>query len=148
MNFTMSATQIIWSLTLVLTVVAGIADLRARRIPNWLTVSGFAIGLGVHVWLGGWRGALASLEGAGLALAILLPLVLMRGLGAGDWKLMGAVGACVGLWMMLFVLLASVLVTGLVAMVRLIMARRVKETGRNMWVLVQGIVTFGLKPNP
>lgn len=142
MNLTMSAGQITWSMTLVLTVVAGVTDLRARRIPNWLTVSGLAIGLGTHTWLGGWRGALTSLEGAGLALAILLPLVLMRGLGAGDWKLMGAVGACVGPWMMLFVLLASVLVTGIVAMVKLIIVRRVKETARNMWVLVQGMITF------
>jgi prepilin peptidase CpaA len=144
----MSASHITWSVTLVLTVVAGVTDLRSRRIPNWLTVSGLAIGLGTHAWLGGWRGVLTSLEGAGLALMILLPLVLMRGLGAGDWKLMGAVGACVGPWMMLFVLLASVLVTGIVAMVKLILVRRVKETTRNMWVLVQGMITFGLRPNP
>jgi prepilin peptidase CpaA len=148
MKFTIHATEMIWALTLVLTVVGGIADLRARRIPNWLTVSGFATGLGIHVWLGGWSGALMSLGGAVLALSILLPLVMVRGLGAGDWKLMGAVGACVGPRMMLFVLLASVLATGLLATVRLIMARRLKDTSRNLWVLVKGLVTFGLKPNP
>jgi len=83
-----------------------------------------------------------------LALTILLPLVLVRGLGAGDWKLMGAVGAFLGPWMMLFVLVASAFVTGIVSMVRLIQERRVKTTFSNMWVLVQGMVTFGLKPNP
>jgi len=147
MNFTINAAQMIWSMTLVLTVVAAYTDLRERRIPNWLTVPGFVIGVGVHAWLGGWRGTLASLEGAGLAMLILLPLVLVRGLGAGDWKLMGAVGACVGPWMMLFVLLATVLVTGLVAMVRVTMMGRVKSTFTNMWVLVKGFMAFGLKPN-
>ena len=91
----MNTIQIIWTLTLVLTVMAAYTDLRERRIPNWLTVTGFSMGVAVHAWLGGSRGALTSLEGAGLALVILLPLVLVRGLGAGDWKLMGAVGACV-----------------------------------------------------
>jgi prepilin peptidase CpaA len=148
MNFSMNATQLIWALTVALTLAAGYTDLRERRIPNWLTVPGFCIGLAVHAWLGGWRGALISLEGAGLALAVLLPLVLVRGLGAGDWKLMGAVGACLGPLMMLFVLLASIFLTGLVAMVRLVIAGRVKSTFRNVWVLVKGFVTFGLKPNP
>src|SRR5438094_5629721 len=42
-----------------------------------------------------WRlpGTRAGLQGAGLALALLLPFVVLRGLGAGDWKLMGALGA-------------------------------------------------------
>jgi prepilin peptidase CpaA len=144
----MASTQIIWALTLALTLAAGYTDLRERRIPNWLTVPGLFIGLSVHTWLGGWRGALTSLEGAGLALMILLPLVLMRGLGAGDWKLMGAIGACLGPLMMLFVLVASSLITGLLAMVRMAMMGRVKSTLRNMFVLVQGFIAFGMKPNP
>jgi prepilin peptidase CpaA len=144
----MASTQIIWALTLALTLAAGYTDLRERRIPNWLTVPGLFIGLSVHTWLDGWRGALTSLGGAGLALTILLPLVLMRGLGAGDWKLMGAIGACLGPLMMLFVLVASSLITGLVALVRMAMMGRVKSTLRNMLVLVQGFIAFGMKPNP
>ena len=148
MKFTISPIQLIWTLTLVLTVMAAYTDLRERRIPNWLTVAGFVMGVAVHGWLGGRGGALTSLEGAGLALVILLPLVLVRGLGAGDWKLMGAVGACVGPWMMLFVLLLSSLVTGAVALVRMTMAGKVKSTFSNMWVLVKGFTTFGIRPNP
>ena len=87
---------LIWALTLTFTIWAGWLDWRTRKIPNWLTVSGFVAGLGIHTIVGGWHGALASLQGAGLALLVLLPLVLLRGLGAGDWKLMGAVGALLG----------------------------------------------------
>lgn len=89
-----------------------------------------------------------SLEGTLLALAILLPLVLLRALGAGDWKLMGAIGAFLGPWMFVFVLLASVFLSGLMAMVMMIMTHRVKATLRNLVALVRGFFVFGLRANP
>ena len=58
--------QVIWAFALLLTLYAGWIDNRTRRIPNWLTVSGFATGLAVHLMFGGWRGGLTALEGAGL----------------------------------------------------------------------------------
>jgi prepilin peptidase CpaA len=79
---------------------------------------------------------------------LLLPLVLLRALGAGDWKLMGAVGAFLGPLMFLFVLLGSILVSGLMAVVEMARTKRVRETLHNMWVLVQGFFTFGLRANP
>jgi prepilin peptidase CpaA len=144
----MTASQTIWAFTIALTLVAGGWDWRTRRIPNWLTVSGFLIGLIVHTWISGWRGAVMSLEGAGLALAVLIPLVLMRGLGAGDWKLMGAVGSFLGPVMMLFVLLATILVAGVMATVMVIKTNQVVSTFRNMAILVQGFFAFGLVTHP
>jgi prepilin peptidase CpaA len=138
----------VWIATLTLTLLAGSLDWRSRRIPNWLTVPGFLLGIALHAVLSGWRGALFAVEGAGLALAILLIPVLMRLLGAGDWKLMGAVGAFVGPVMLLFVLVASVLVSGVMAVFHVLAKQRVKETLRNMKVLVRGVWAFGLKANP
>jgi prepilin peptidase CpaA len=138
----------IWILTLVLTATAALLDWRSRRIPNWLTVPSFLLGIILHAVLGGWQGALFAVEGAALALALLLVPVLMRLLGAGDWKLMGAVGAFTGPGMFLFVLLASVLISGVVAIVYTVQMHRVKETLRNMLVLVRGVAAFGIKPNP
>jgi prepilin peptidase CpaA len=140
--------QIIWISALAFSFPAGVIDWRTRKIPNWLTVSGFAIGVGIHAWLAGWHGVLTSLEGTGLALGILLPLVLLRALGAGDWKLMGAIGALLGPVMMLFVLLASIVVTAGMAVLRMMQAGRVKSTLVNVVTLVKGFATFGLKPNP
>lgn len=140
--------QIIWALTLALVVGAGWVDGRTRRIPNWLTVSGFAIGLTVHLAFGGWRGGLMSLEGAGLGLLVLLPLVLLRALGAGDWKLIGAVGAFLGPVMLWFVLFASILVAGAMAVVQMILAGRVRETLRNLGLLIMGFFTFGFRAHP
>src|SRR5712671_8035569 len=115
----MPAAQIIWIFTLALTISAALLDWRSRRIPNWLTVPGLIFGVAVNSALTGWHGTRLALEGAILALVLLLPLVLLRALGAGDWKLMGAVGAFLGPLMFLFVLLGSILVSGLMAVVEM-----------------------------
>ncbi|MBZ5501972.1 MAG: A24 family peptidase [Acidobacteriia bacterium] len=144
----MDLRQTIWVVTLALTLYAGWMDWRTRRIPNWLTVPGFLAGLALNAILGGGQGARLSLEGAGLALGLLLPLVLLRGLGAGDWKLMGAVGALLGGRSMLFVLAVSFLASGLMGIVQIVMTKRVKKTLWNVAALVKGFVTFGIRPNP
>jgi len=140
--------HLIWVLTLLFTLYAGYVDWRTRRIPNWLTLLGFSAGLAVHSLLNGLRGARTSLEGALLALGILLPFVLLRALGAGDWKLMGALGSLLGPWMLLFVLLASIFVVGLMAVVSMFQAGRVWETLRNVGTLVKGFFVFGLRAHP
>ena len=144
----MKGTQTIWALTILLTALAAFVDFRSRKIPNWLTVPAFVAGLTLRTVLFGWPGAKSALAGTGLALLVLLPLVLMRALGAGDWKLMGAVGAFLGPLMFLFVLLGSILVSGIMAIVEMARTRRVRETFHNLYVLVQGFFTFGLRANP
>jgi len=144
----MNAQQTIWMFALGVTLLAGWVDFRTRKIPNWLTVPALVVGIGMHTVVAGWSGAIASLEGAGLALVVLLPLVLLRGLGAGDWKLMGAVGAFLGPLMLLFVLLGSIFVSGFMAIVAILRTQRVGETLRNIVVLVRGFFAFGLRTNP
>ena len=144
----MHAAQIIWTLTLALTISAALLDWRSRRIPNWLTVPGFLSGVTLHVVLNGWQGLRFALAGGALALILLLPLVMLRALGAGDWKLMGAVGAFLGWKLFLFVMFGSILASGIMAMVQVIRVGRVAETFRNMWTLLKGFFVFGLKKNP
>jgi prepilin peptidase CpaA len=138
----------IWGLAIVLALVAGWIDWRSRRLPNWLTVSGFAVGIVVNTAFFGWAGAKTAFLGAGIALAILLPVVLLRGLGAGDWKLMGALGAIVGKDESLHVLIVTIFVAGLIAIGQMIWQKRVRVTLRNLWELVRGFFVFGLKPHP
>ena len=144
----MHAAQIIWTLTLALTISAALLDWRSRRIPNWLTVPGFLSGVTLHVVLNGWQGLRFALAGGALALILLLPLVMLRALGAGDWKLMGAVGAFLGWKLFLFVMFGSILASGIMAVVQMIRVGRVAETFRNMWTLLKGFFVFGLKKNP
>jgi prepilin peptidase CpaA len=140
--------QTIWLFVVGVTLLAGWVDFRTHKIPNWLTVPAFILGLALRTVVSGWSGAKASLLGAGLALILLLPLVLMRALGAGDWKLMGAVGAFLGPVLFLFVLLGSFLVSGLMAIVEMMRTKRVRETFHNLGVLVQGFFSFGLRAHP
>jgi prepilin peptidase CpaA len=144
----MHAAQIIWFFTLALTLSAALLDWRSRHIPNWLTVPGLLSGVAANTLLKGWHGARFSLEGAALALVLLLPLVLLRALGAGDWKLMGAVGAFLGPILFLYVLAGSIFASGIMAVVQMYRVGRVTETLRNMWTLVKGFAAFGMKKNP
>ena len=144
----MNAAQAIWICTIAVTLLAAWTDWRTRKIPNWLTVPALVLGITVNAFAAGWSGAKASLEGAGLALILLLPFVLKRGLGAGDWKLMGAVGAFLGPILLLLALLASIFVSGLMAMVNLIRNGRVMTTLSNMVVLVRGFFSYGLRAHP
>ena len=123
---------------------AGWTDLRSRRIPNWLTVPGLAIGIAVNTVLGGWSGLKASLLGAALGLGLLLPFVLLRALGAGDWKLAGALGSFTGPAMLIDLLLASVFVAGLMAVALVIYKGRVLQTLRNIGHILVSLVTFRL----
>ncbi len=138
----------IWGLAIVLALIAGWIDWRSGRLPNWLTVSGFFAGLVANAVFFGWAGVKSAVLGAGIALAILLPVVLLRGLGAGDWKLMGALGAVVGREEILHVLLVTIGVAGLIAAGQMIRQKRVRVTMRNLWELVRGFFVFGLKPHP
>jgi prepilin peptidase CpaA len=71
-------------------------DLRSARIPNWLTFPAMGMALLGHTWLGGISGGLVSLAGLAVGLGLLLMIYLAGAIGAGDVKLMAAVGAFVG----------------------------------------------------
>jgi prepilin peptidase CpaA len=121
---------------------AGWLDWRIRKIPNWLTVPALMAGLILSAAL--WRGpgVKLSLEGAGLGLGIFLPFVLMGGLGAGDWKLMGALGAFLGPQRVIVVLLGTVVIAAAMSVVEVIRQRKVRQTLTNLWVLFVAYSTF------
>lgn len=127
-----------------LAVVAGWTDFRSRRIPNWLTVPGLLVGLAANATLNGRSGFKASLLGIGLGLLLLLPFVLLRSLGAGDWKLAGALGAFTGPILLMNLLLGSVFVAGVMAVALIIYKGRVRQTMRNIGHILVSLVTFQL----
>jgi len=129
-------------LAVALALIAGWTDWRSRRIPNWLTVPGFVIGVLVNVLADGRAGLKTSLLGAGLGLLVLLPFVLLRSLGAGDWKLAGALGAFVGWQVLVDLLMGSVFVAGAMAVGLVIYKRRFKETLRNIGRLLASMLTL------
>jgi len=127
-----------------LAVGAGWSDFRNRRIPNWLTVPGALTGLALNGVLSGWGGLKTSLLGATLGLALLLPFVLVRSLGAGDWKLAGALGAFAGPLLLMDLLAISVFIAGMMALALVIYKGRVRQTVSNIGHIVVSLVTFRL----
>ena len=103
---------------------ASLFDLRERRIPNAITFPSVALGLGLGALLFGLDGLLESAKGAGLGLAMLFPLFVLRWMGAGDVKLMAAVGALKGPEFVFFACLWSAVFGGAFALVGLIRSRR------------------------
>ena len=131
-----------WIPAVLVAMVAGVLDWRYRRIPNWLTVSGMATGVAVNTILFRWPGLKAALLGTLLALGLLLPFVWLRSLGAGDWKLAGALGACLGPRQLLAVLMGTVLVAGVMALAVVIWKRRLMRTLLNIAHLLAALFSL------
>lgn len=137
-------THPVWILAAVVAAIAGATDWRSRRIPNWLTVSGAAAGIVANATYYRWPGLETALLGMGLGLVVLLPFVLVRSLGAGDWKLAGALGACLGPRPLLDVLVLAILVAGIMALAFVIYTGRLKRTLLNIAHLVASLFTLRL----
>jgi len=90
-------------------------DLARRRIPNHLTIPTLALGLLIGLLAGGSRGMLESLAGGTLGIALLLLPYLAGGIGAGDVKLVAAVGSVGGVIFVLHTVIWMALIGGAMA---------------------------------
>ena len=88
--------DVIFFATLLIAWGAAWQDARTFEIPNLLTVSAALLGLSLHTYDAAWAGLWSSLSGLALGLALFLPIHILAGAGAGDVKLMGALGALLG----------------------------------------------------
>ena len=93
--------------------VAAVIDVRESRIPNWLTLSLAAFGMGVHSWVHGLEGFVFSLEGLGVGFVCLILFYAKGGMGAGDVKLLGAIGSILGPGQVVFAFAFAAILGGL-----------------------------------
>lgn len=119
--------MLIFFVLAVVVVPAAVVDLRSRRIPNLLSLAGILLGMALNVYLSGFEGVLTASAGMLLAFAIGFPLWLAGWLGAGDVKLVAAVGAIVGLALVLPVLAGIAIAGGVLAALHLLALRLQKE---------------------
>lgn len=113
-------------------IIAVVYDLRVRRIPNPLIIAALVFAFTYHFYQGGSGGLIFSLKGFGLGLLLLLLPFLMDGMGAGDVKLLAAVGAIKGSVFVFNTFLWMALWGGLIALIILTYQRRVKETASRL----------------
>ena len=113
---------------IIILLIAVIFDIRSHRIPNWLTVSTLIIGIIYHTWTKGFEGLFFSFTGLLVGIAVLIIPYLMGGMGAGDVKLMGAIGGLLGQKNVFIAFLVSAIIGGLYAFILLALNGHIKET--------------------
>lgn len=126
----------------VLVVAAAAYDLRFRRIPNWLNIAGALVGIGLNAFLFAHSGAVAALLGLVLAVLLYVPLYLLRAMGAGDVKLMGAVGAIVGPQQWLLIFLCTAIAGGVFGILVSLKQGRLRQTLWNVTILGSELMRF------
>jgi prepilin peptidase CpaA len=105
------------------TVICATTDLWRMRIYNVVTVPLLAVGLLSHVLAGGTPALAFSGLGALTGFALLIPLYIAGGMGAGDVKLMTGLGACLLPAATLQLVLASCLLAGGYALALMVRGR-------------------------
>lgn len=135
-------------------IVVGVAlvavawDVATRRIPNALTLGAAFAALVVHACLGGWSGAGMAAAGWAAGVALFFPVFALGGMGAGDVKLLGALGAWLGPVAAVWVALYSGVAGGLVGLLVAAFSGYLAQAFANVWSLLMYWRIVGLRPAP
>ncbi|RST70324.1 prepilin peptidase [Siminovitchia acidinfaciens] len=113
-------------------IISVITDLRSRKILNIVTLPAILVALIYHTFTPGLDGFLFSGKGFLVGLGLLLIPFLMKGIGAGDVKLLAAIGAWKGAMFVLYTAVYAGIIGGLVAVVVLVKNKRLGFTLKNM----------------
>lgn len=118
--------------------IATVIDLRTRRIPNELTAAIAGVGLGLAATGTSGIGVAASFAGFFLGLLLMMPGYMLGATGAGDVKLMGAVGAVMGPALVVSAFLFTAIAGGVLAVFVAVRRQRLTETLARTGQLVAG----------
>ncbi|MCR4401987.1 MAG: prepilin peptidase [Firmicutes bacterium] len=128
------------SLVALLVVAAGTwCDCRDRRIPNRLVTAGIAAGLALGLFTGGVHGLVESALGLLTGAAILFVPFALGWVGAGDVKLLAAIGAILGPRGVAYSILYGAVAGGVMSAIVLVRRRRL---GMTLNAIAVGLVGF------
>ena len=117
-------------------VLASWIDWRYQKVPNWLNLCLILVGLTVQTIFYGWSGFWAGLGGMALGFGLLIVPWLMNAMGAGDVKLMAAIGVWLGPIMTLRAFCIGAILAGIIAVVMILLGRRFWQAYSNMGVIM------------
>ena len=138
-----SALSLPVTIVLVASLAAAVTDVWKFKVHNLLTLPLLLSGLAYHGLAGGAPGLAGGVLGALFGFGILIAFYAMGGVGAGDVKLMAAVGAWLGMPLTLYVFLASALAAGCYAVVLIVACGRIRETWLNLLIVWHRLAALG-----
>lgn len=130
-------------MTIVVLGVSVFYDIRFRRVPNWLTFPTMFVGIGYHIVTGGLPGLLLSLGGLLVGFGVLVVFYMFGGMGAGDVKLMAAIGALLGPKDVLFAAVYTAIIGGMYAVILLVTQRRNRRALERFALMTKALVSTG-----
>ena len=134
------------AIAIAVALLACVFDLRERRIPNALTFSAALAAFAAAAMTGGVHAVGLSAAGFGIGLVFWLPIYALGGMGAGDVKLLAAIGAWLGPLGVIHAALATAIAGALLAIVVAIAKRRVRQTSSNIALLLVHWQVAGFSP--
>ncbi len=105
-------------------------------------------GLVLRTFLENWRATLDGMAAGLIGGGVFFLFFLVRGMGAGDVKLMAAVGVWSGLRHLAVVMLASALAGGILALGYMLIRRKGFRTLKNLGQLFRHHLASGFSPHP
>ena len=135
-------------IVLTVALVAAGWDIATRRIPNALTFGAATAAVVVQGYVGGWPGAATALAGWAVGVALFFPFFALGGMGAGDVKLLGAIGAWIGPAAAIWVGLYSGIAGGIAGLLVAGFSGYLRQMFTNVWCLLMHWRVAGLRPVP
>ena len=133
---------------MVIAVIAVVFDLRTRRIPNALTLGAALVGMAYATISGGSSGLVQAAAGWLLAAALFFPLFALGGMGAGDVKLLAALGAWLGPVDAIYLAIFASMAGGVVGVAVALYHGYLRVAISNVWVMLMQWRLKGLGPVP
>ena len=127
--------------------IAAGTDLWKFKVYNALTLPALVAGLAASTWAGGWEGLAASGLGALTGFGLLAVFFIMGGVGAGDVKLLTALGAWLGPALTLRVFLASAIAAGVYALVLSVLFGGLATTALDLFMLADRMRRGDVRPS-
>jgi prepilin peptidase CpaA len=125
-----------WFLLWIIVLISLYTDLKTRKIYNKVVLPGMVLGLALNGLEGGAAGMLFSLKGLGVGLGIFFLPFLLGGIGAGDVKLLGTIGAIKGPLFVLWTGLGTGVAGGIIALIILIRRGQLVAALKRIWFSV------------
>ncbi|MGM8212316.1 A24 family peptidase [Virgibacillus sp. W0430] len=122
------------AIVIIMLIICIVTDLRERKILNAVTLPASLLAFIYHAFTAGLDGFLFSGKGFLVGFALLIIPYAMGGIGAGDVKLLAAIGAWKGMLFVLYAGLYGAAVGGIIAFIILLKRKQFRLTIKSIFL--------------